>query len=183
MRKVLFVAAICMLASVVMAATGQFQPLNVKTGLWQITEISSATGLPPIPPDMQAKLDQMPPEQRAKLEEMIKSRYGGTPHTTTYKKCVKKEDLDKDAFSKPTDKCTWTTVSSTGNDVEVRGTSCSDGKNEGMKGDADIKIHVVDSENATGTVRITVTGNGQTSNINNTLTGKWLGATCPADVN
>jgi hypothetical protein len=183
MRKVAFVFAICLSASVVLAATGQFQPLNVKTGLWQITEISTPTGLPAIPPDMQAKLDQMTPEQRAKMEEMLKSRFGGTPHTTTYKKCVTKEDLEKNAFSRPTEKCSWTTLSSTGNDVEIHGSSCEDGKNDGIKGDASIKVHVLDSENATGTVHVTVTSNGQTTNFNNTFTGKWLSASCPAGIN
>jgi hypothetical protein len=43
MRKPLSVAVICLLASVVLAATGNFQPLKVKTGLWQMTETATWT--------------------------------------------------------------------------------------------------------------------------------------------
>jgi hypothetical protein len=84
MRNVLFVAVSFLLVSIVFAAT---EPLNVKTGLWQVTEISTTSGLPPIPASMQARLDKMTPEQRAKLEAAMKGRVGGTPQTINYKTC------------------------------------------------------------------------------------------------
>lgn len=183
MRKVLLGAAICLLASVVIAATGEVTPLNVKTGLWQVTATDTANGLPPIPPEMQAKLDQMSPEQRAKIEEMMKSRFSGTPQTITYKKCVTKEDLSKNAFGKSDDKCTWTVLKSTGSDMEVKGTSCEAGKAYGMYSDINMKLHVVDSGNVNASVQASATGNGKTTNINSTLAGKWIGATCPAGTN
>lgn len=69
----------CFLVSIVFAAT---EPLNVKTGLWQVTEISTTSGVPPLPAGMQARLDKMTPEQRAKLEAAMKGRSGGTPRLT-----------------------------------------------------------------------------------------------------
>jgi len=170
----------CLLASVVFAAT---EPLNVKTGLWQVTEITAASGLPPLTADMQARLDKMPPEQRAKMEAAMKGRFGGAPRTLNYRTCVTKEDLNKGAFSGPDEKCSWTIVNSSSTDLEVRGSACEAGKREGMKTDITMKIHAVDAENVKGAVQGSVTGNGNTVNIDNTYTGKWVSATCPADVN
>jgi hypothetical protein len=133
---------------------------------------------------MQAKIDQMTPEQRARIEAMIKSRFGGTPQTTTYQKCVTTEDLNNNAFvNKPDERCTWTVLSSTGSDMEVQGTECAAGRNQGMETDVHIKIHAVDSENVKASVQGTATGNGHTLNINHTLTGKWISASCPAGTN
>jgi hypothetical protein len=183
MRKVILSASICLLAGVILSAAGKVQPLNVKTGLWQVTMTTTMSGLPPIPPEMQARLEQMPPEQRAKMEEMIKSRFGGAPHNSSYKKCVTKEELENNAFNKPDEKCNWTVVNSTGSDMEVKGTSCAAGKSEGMQTDVDLKLHVVDSENVQATMQFTATGNGHTMNGNGTYTGKWLGASCPEGTN
>jgi len=54
MRNALFVAVACLFVSIVFAAT---EPLNVKTGLWQVTELSTTSGLPSLPAGMQARLD------------------------------------------------------------------------------------------------------------------------------
>ena len=184
MRKIFSTVVICLLAGAILSAAGKVQPLNVKTGLWQVSLTSTMTGLPPIPPDLQAKMDQMPPEKRAQMEAMMKSRFGGTPTNTNYKKCVTKEELENNAFSKPEEKCNWTVVTSTGTDMEVKTASCAAGKNVGMmQTDVDLKIHVVDSENVQATMELTSTGNGNTMKGNGTYTGKWLGATCPEGTN
>jgi hypothetical protein len=177
MRKVLSATLICLLAG------GKVQPLNVKTGLWQISMSTTMTGLPEIPPEMQARLDQMTPEQRAKIEAMMKSKLG-TPQTSSYKKCVTKEDLESNAWNKPDEKCDWTVVTSTGSEMEVKTNSCTAGKNMGMmQTDVDLKIHVVDSENVQATMQLTSNGNGTTMKGNGTYTGKWLGSSCPAGTN
>jgi hypothetical protein len=179
MRKMILFGAVLLWAAILLAA-GTFQPLNVKTGLWQVTGTSTAGGLTAIPPDMQARMAQMPPEQRAKMEAMIKSRFGGTPQTTTYKKCVTAKDLNTNPWvNGPDEKCTWTVLTSTGSEMEVRGSACEAGKDQGMKTDLNIKLHVVDSENVRASLQGTSTGNGQTVNINGTFTGKWIGASCP----
>jgi Protein of unknown function (DUF3617) len=153
------VAAICLLAAVVFAATGEFQPLKVKTGLWQMTETVTWNGLPP----------QMAPMMKA------------GPQPRTYKTCVTTEDLSTNPWAKGSgEKCTWTVLNSSGSDMEVRGTSCDFGKDYGMKADVHGKIHVLDSENGTGSMAITLTGNGQTMNGNASYTGKWIGASCAA---
>ena len=161
MRKALWVGVICLLASVALAATGTFQPLKVKTGVWQMSETIKWTGLPP---QMQAMMQD--------------------GRTIKYKSCVTAKDLNTNPWGNgPDEKCKWTVLSSTGTEMEVQGTSCELGKNYGMTADVHGKIHVQDSENGTGTMEITLTGNGQTMHGNASYTGKWIGATCPADLN
>jgi len=183
MRNSILFGAILLWATVVMA-DNPLQPLDVKTGLWQVTAINTASGVPPIPPEMQARLDQMTPEQRARVETMLKSRFGGTPQTRTYQKCVTAKDLNANPWANgPDEKCTWTVVRSTSSDMEVRGTSCAGGKSQGMQTDISIKVHAVDSENVKAAVNGTSTGNGHTVNFEGTFTGKWLGPTCPPGTN
>jgi hypothetical protein len=159
-------------------AADKSQPLNVKTGLWQITATNTTSGLPPIPANMQARIDKMTPEQRASWETAMKSRFGATPRTTTHKQCVTNEDLDKDPFSGRDDKCNWTVVTSTRSEREMHGSSCEVGESEGMKTDIDMKLQVVDSENVKASLEGTATGNGHTVNINGAYTGKWIGPAC-----
>jgi hypothetical protein len=182
MPKAILVGAILLLASVLLAG-GAFQPLNVKTGLWQTTLTTTSTGLPPMSPAMQARMAQMTPEQRAKMEAMINSRFGGTPKTSTYKKCLTKEDLNKNPFSDPDQKCTWTILTSTGSEVEAQGSSCAAANDNGMTTNIHLKVQAVDSENVKGDGQMTITGNGRTMNTDFTLASKWISASCPAEVN
>ncbi|HEV2306074.1 MAG TPA: DUF3617 family protein [Candidatus Acidoferrales bacterium] len=163
MRKAMAVVAISLGASLAFAATGNLKPLKVKTGLWQMTQkITSSENVPP------------------QFAPMIKNAV-----PMSYKSCVKPKDLIVNPWSNGTDKkrCTWTAVSSTGTDMEVQGT-CSLSNNEGgasmqMHG----KIHALDSEHGTGSMKISVDFNGQAMNYTVDYTGKWLAATCPADMN
>ncbi len=158
MRKAIAVAAICLAASLATAA-GDVHPLNVKTGLWQMTEIITWTGLPP------------------QMAAMMKN---GQP--VKYKSCVKEKDLSSNPWGNGSrENCDWTVVKSSSTDMEVRGTSCQMG-NWGTA-EAHGTIHVSDSENGTGSFEIVVTGNGQTLNGHATYTGKWMAASCPADMN
>src|SRR5689334_2893326 len=50
------------------------------------------------------------------------------PSTTTYKSCVKKEDLAKYPFTDPDDKCTWTVGNSTGGKMDTKGTCMPPGQ-------------------------------------------------------
>jgi hypothetical protein len=180
MRKMLCFAALLVSVLNVLAADS-YKPLNVKTGLWQVTLIHSATGLPPIPPDMQARMAQMTPEQRARIEEMMRSKFGGTPQTSTYTTCVTAKDLNTNPWAnRSEEKCKWTVVNSTDSDMEVKGSACAAGRTEGMKTDIDIKFHAVDPENVKASMQGTASDNGRTTNFSGTYTGKWIGATCPA---
>src|ERR1700680_3490452 len=158
MRKAIAVAVICLAASLASAA-GDVHPLNVKTGLWQMTEIITWTGLPP---------------------QMAALMKNGQP--IKYKSCVKEKDLSSNPWADGSgEKCAWTVLKSSSTDMEVRGTSCQ----MGNYGTAEVHgtIHVTDTENGTGSFAIVLTGNGQTMNGHATYTGKWVAASCPAAVN
>ena len=64
--------------------------------------------------------------------------------------------------------------------MEVRGIGCEFGKNSGMAAEIHGQIHVMDSENGTGSMTVTLTGNGQTMHGLAKYTGKWFSASCPA---
>ena len=161
MRKAISVAVIALGVLMVLAAQGKIQPLNVKTGLWQISETVTWTGLPP------------------QFGENMKN---GATHS--YKSCVKPKNLSSNPWAEGSDsKCNWTVVNSTGTDMEVRGTGCDAGKEFAMVAELHGTIHVVDSENGTGSFSITLTGNGQTIHGHAAYTGKWVAATCSADLN
>jgi hypothetical protein len=187
MGKAFLAAAICLAVSAAAIAqqrppvtqqlqqglSAQLQPLNVKTGQWAVTETSTVNAT--IPPELQARLSQLPPEARAALQ----SRFGGTPRTTTYTTCITPADLAKMPFQGPNERCNWNTLTSTGSDMAVHGTICrANGNNDGTTAEANVSIHAIDSENATGSVQVNMVGNGQTVNSSATFTGKWVGATC-----
>ncbi len=133
--------------------------MNVKTGLWELTKAVTWTDVPP----------QMAPMMRA------------TPPTMTYKSCVTTQDLNSKPWADGSgDKCTWTVLTSTGSDMEVKGSGCEFGGNSGMFAEVHGRIHVLDSENGVGSMALTLTANGQTMHGLAKYTGKWLGASCPA---
>ncbi|HEY6484072.1 MAG TPA: DUF3617 family protein [Steroidobacteraceae bacterium] len=157
MLKRLLLVATLSVASVVLAASGQIQPLKVKTGLWHMT---ASVTWPQVPPRMAAMMG---------------------PHTTSYDSCVTANDLSTNPWAKgSSDNCTWTVLKSTGTDMEVQGTECAVGDNFGMTAEIHGRIHIVDSENGTGTMTITLAGNGQTMNGLGSYTGKWMSANCAA---
>ena len=170
MRRMILLGAVCLSATMLLAQTqnkpGSAEPpkpakvvpinvpLNAKTGLWQMTQTVTWTGLPP---QMASAMNR----------------------TTTYKSCITTKDLSTNPWSNGShDNCTWTVLHSTGSDMEVKGTSCDLGKDYAMKADVHGTIHLSDSENGTGTMAVTLTGNGQTMNGNASYTGKWIGASC-----
>lgn len=169
MRKVTLCAMTCLSASILWAA-GKYQPLNVKTGVWQTTLTTVVSGAPPIPQDM---IEKMTPEQRARFDAMMKKMASGTPNTRTSKSCLTREDLEKDPFN-DMKSCKETVVTSTGSKMEVK-EICTD---ERGTVNANVRIEATDSENVKGWVQSTVNGEGKTMNVNGTFTSKWIGAVC-----
>ena len=159
MKRVLVLAGVCLVSSLATAA-GDVHPLNVKTGLWQMTEVVTWTGLP------------------LQYAAAMKS---GRPKS--YKSCIKEKDLSSNPWAGGSgEKCEWTVLKSTGTDMEVQSKSCDMGKEFGMTADIHGSIHVSDTENGTGEFSIVMTGNGQTMNGHVNYTGKWIAASCPANM-
>jgi Protein of unknown function (DUF3617) len=169
MRNLILWALVCLSASIIFAA-GKFQPLNVKTGTWQTTWVTTLSGAPPIPQEM---LDKMTPEQRARFDAMMKNMKSGTPRTRSAKTCLTRDQLEKNPFNTGKD-CTDTVLSSTGSKMEIEEV-CTE---EDSKSDSKIRIEATDSENVKGWMQSTVTGSGRTMSVNATFTSKWIGTAC-----
>jgi hypothetical protein len=150
MRNTLLIAAACLLACTTFFAADNYQPLNVKTGLWQVTEHTMAQGLPP-------------------------SMAALANHTNTYKTCVTPEKLKENPFSE--EKCNWTLMKSSSSDMEAKGTSCVS-PSEGMSTSVHYKLHAVDSEHVSGSGDWTSTGGGQSMSGTVSGSGQWVGSSC-----
>ncbi len=161
MKKAIATATLCLTAFLANAPAGNVLPLNVKTGLWEMAETITWTGLPP------------------QLASVMRNG-----KTIKRKSCVKAQDLNGNPWAEGSgERCAWTVLNSTGTEMEVRGTSCNMGTQNGMTAEANGKIHVVDSENGTGAFEVTLTGNGQTMHGHALYTGKWIGSSCATSVN
>jgi hypothetical protein len=155
--KKTFLALILAGTGAAVAAT--FHALNVKTGLWQMTATTTWTGLPP---------------------QLNGAMANGATHR--YQTCVRTEDLSTNPWAEGSGQtCKWTVLTSTGTDMEVRGTSCSMGSEYGMTAEIHGKIHVLDPEDGTGSFDITMSGNGHTVTGHASYRGKWMSSTCRAE--
>lgn len=154
-------------------AAEKIQPLDVKLGLWESTTVRQSSGLPPIPPEVLARLT---PEQRAKLEAAAKANASRGPRTETRKSCLTKEKLDKAlTFGQSNDtNCKATIVTSTRTKEEVH-FECA---GEGMKGSGDMHIEALSSENVKGSIQMNAAGGGNAMKTSVNFTAKWLGPSC-----
>jgi hypothetical protein len=158
MRKAIVLGAALLIGYLTIAVSQSLQPLKASTGLWQMTETIAWTGLPP------------------ELAAMM-----GTGRTHNYTTCVRPEDLRSNPWAEGSnEKCKWTVVSATATDMEVKGAGCDTGM-AGMSAEVHGKIHLTDAKNGTGSFDISMSANGQTVMGHASYTGKWTGATCPAE--
>jgi Protein of unknown function (DUF3617) len=171
MRNAILLGA-AFLAVPTLLAGADKTPLNVKTGLWQVTVNRSGSGQLGIPPDVAARLT---PEQRAAMESAMKNRAAAPSQPKAYEKCLTKDNLSKDPFSEKKD-CTENVIKSTGSDLQVHET-CT---NERGKTDADLNFHATDSEHVKGTGHVVSTVGGHNMTVEMNFDSKWVSATCPA---
>lgn len=165
MRKAMFVTSWLAVCAGVLSAAPAQQPLNVKTGTWQIEYNVKYSGLPP---EMQAMVDRMTAQQRSAM---------GLDAPKKYKSCVTQENLNT-PWVEGDSNCKWTVLRSTSSDLDVHGSSCSAGKNDGMNTEVDIKIHAVDSEHVRATFHGTSVGDGNNVTLDGNYVGTWTGAAC-----
>lgn len=169
MRTKSLLSLIILFSSAVWGAD-KIQPLDVKMGLWEVTNTTATTGLPPIPPEVLAR---MPPEQQAALGAR-------GPKTTTRKDCITKEKLDKQMlFGEERKECTRTVVSSSSSKLEMK-IQCTQG---GTKMDGTFRLDVLNSENVRGAMQFKAASADQTAsmnvmNVNSDFTAKWLSPVC-----
>ena len=145
MRKTILSIAALLSGTVLLAA--HLEPLNVKSGLWQVT--------------MTSKINRLP-----------------APTTSTYKSCVKKDDLNKYPFTDPEAKCRWNVVSSTSTTMEAAGTCAPEGMGKVV---FKMRLQAIDPGNVQGTGEMTA--HAPDGPLNGTYSGsaRWVSANCPAD--
>ncbi len=174
MRIRILLVLIILYSSAVLAAD-KIVPPNVKTGLWEITETHNMSGMPQMPTIPPEALAQMTPEQRAQVEAQMKGSMGGGQKPTTRKYCVTKEKLEKDSvFGDDRKECTRTVLSSTTTSTEVK-IQC---KEKDMTSEGTFKFVALSPESVKGTVRMVMTGDGRTMNMNVDFLSKYLGPAC-----
>jgi hypothetical protein len=170
MRTIFVVSTL--LLSVAVGAEDKIQPLDIKVGLWEVTNTSTASGEMPIPADL---LSRLTPEQRAMMEERMKARSAGQGKTTTYKKCLTKDQLEKGpTFGEGKKECSETIVTSNSSKADVR-VVC---EGQGLKGDGSLRVEALNSENVKGSSHVTMTGGDRTMISSSTFTAKWIGPAC-----
>ena len=144
------------------------ESFNIKTGAWEMTYTSMATGVM-LPPEV---LESMPPERRAKLEEAMKARSSGKPRTRVHNSCITQKDLDQNRFLKgegegETD-CEVTVLSKSATKLVMERTCPA------HEASYKFSIDVKTPESVVGTVDGSV-GSGK---MHSDLKGRWLGASC-----
>ena len=164
MRKAILVASCWTICAAVLFAADE-QRLNVKPGLWQVQYNVKYSGLPP---QMQAMMDHMTAQQKAAM---------GIEAPKSYKMCLREKDLNK-GWTQGEDNCRWKVVKSTSSDLELHGTSCRAGDDSQV----DMTFHALDSEHVRAKMHGTGTEQGMKVIMDGDYTGKWIAASCPADL-
>jgi hypothetical protein len=148
----------------------KYQPLNVKTGLWEKTATYKTGGHMPVPAGM---LEKLTPDQRARFEARMNARSSGNTRTTTERSCLTAQQLND-----PTDLadkgCTVTVTESTSSKA-TGSISC---RIQGMEMTGTAEFDAIDQEHVQGTEHVTSTGNGNTMTTDVTFTSKWIGSSC-----
>jgi hypothetical protein len=150
----------------------KLQPLNIKPGLWETPLTIKRTGAVPIPAEM---LNRLTPEQRARVEERMKAN--SAAHTHTVKRCITKEDLERETWMGKmanAKDCTVTVLNSSS--TRFNGKMVCD--IEGMHVIGNLELVAGDPEHVDGSYHSTTTGDGHTMNVESTWTSKWLGPGC-----
>jgi Protein of unknown function (DUF3617) len=153
-------------------AQSKFQPLNVKTGLWESTITSTTSGQMPIPSEFLQKLS---PEQRAKVQARMNANSNSSPRTRTHtsKVCETKEKLAEQPFSSQQE-CKETVVNSTGSRMEMK-VSCDFGD---VKSSGTMEVEAISPEAVKGSGQMTSDGGGHAMTINTEFSSKWLSPSC-----
>lgn len=170
--RALYGTALALAMTLSAVAADDARPLNVKTGLWNVTLTTKTSGAPPVPAE---QVEKLPPEQRARLEQMWKDRQAKGAQTKSSSHCITDEQLkDRDAFIEDEGSCSRTVITSTGKELNVRVQCISE---EGTR-TSTYHIQALSAENIKGEVHIEASGGGKTMEISHDFTAKWSGPVC-----
>jgi hypothetical protein len=165
------VLSFALMAGSALWAADSYTPMNVKPGTWETTTTTTTSGALPIPPEMLARLT---PDQRAKMEAALAAR-NAQPRTTTTRRCLKKEDIEKPlAFYDDQRACKPTIVSSSPSKAEIQ-IACELNQ---VKSTGTINVEALSPEGVKISAQMAMSTGGGTMNTTMTGTSKWVGAAC-----
>ncbi len=148
----------------------QFQPLNVRAGLWENSLTTTIGGDSMVPAGL---LSRMSPERRAKMEAAMRERAARGGHTTKYQSCVTAEELKEAPFADKQN-CTSTLLSSTSSELKMN-LACT---MEDVQGQGTLDIQATSSTSVQGTGSGSATSNGQTMTTSYIFQGHWVKTDC-----
>lgn len=156
-------AGLTMAASLASAAT-----LDLRTGLWEVTSAGETTGMPPVPPEVLAK---MTPEQRAQMMAAM----GNASKPTVVRSCITQKTLDRGLnFNRPERaNCTHTITNSSSRQVDVKMQCTGEHPMNGT-----FHIEALDRQTMDGKFDMVVSNGANTMTMKRTMHGKWLSNNC-----
>ena len=153
------------------AQAADFVKPNVKLGLWEITTAGKASGPPPIPDEVLARL---PPERRA---QVLASIQGAAGRPMALRQCVTAEKVSQGLqIDRARGDCQRKVVSSSASEMTVH-QECSDPSG----GQESFDVHFAwASDRVSGTVHVVMTRGARTMSTDRTIEGHWISADCGA---
>jgi hypothetical protein len=154
------------------------EPLDIKPGLWEITLTVQTSGLPPMPPEVLAKLT---PEELARIDRQARQRAAEGPRSTVKKRCLEEKELRQPltfAFNSEGQGCrqTLTRASRTGQDMRV------DCGKDATHGGGTVRIEATDPEHVKVSSHWSATDGVRTMKMNSIAALRWLGQICELDL-
>ncbi len=148
----------------------EFQPLNVRTGLWQNTLTTTIGGDALVPANV---LSHLSPARRAKMEAAMRERAAEGGHTTTYQSCVTAQELKEAPFADKQD-CTSTLLSSSSTEIQIQ-LSCD---MEGAKAEGTLQLRATSATSVEGSGSGSASSDGQTMTTSSVFQGHWVKSDC-----
>ncbi len=150
------------------ASTALAANLDVRTGLWEMTSVGEATGMPPVPPEVLAK---MTPEQRAKMQEAM----GQASKPTVNRVCVSEKTLQKGFnFQQPKEaNCKRDVLKDSSSQIDVHMECTGDTKMNGT-----FHLEALNRQTLHGNFNLVMNRDTNTMTMKRTMDGKWLGSDC-----
>ena len=155
------------LTAVVLAQTPPRPALDMRMGLWEVTNTVDFGGQVP-----GVDTSKMTPQQQAQMAAAMRGMM--TPRTTVTKSCFTRDDFDRKNFL-ASDERNCKQVFTTNTKTLLEGTVACTG-DRAMNGTMHVEAPA--PTRFTGHVKSTSTERGRTTNVNITMAGKWLAAEC-----
>ncbi len=170
-RILAFLFLSCAFAAAMLQPAAASNPtLNVKVGLWEVTSMAQTSGNLPYDPS------HLSPEQRAKVEAMMNATRQQMAKPHTIHTCLTQEKLEKELFQDSKNgSCKQTVVTRTASAYDVR-FDCKDER--GGETSGEWRFEAQNPELVKGTGHMTVQGTNGKMQAAQTMTAKWIGASC-----